>query len=94
MKMLIIFRKLMYMTTQGIFMHNDKFYKQFDGISMGSPQGPTLANFLLGSLVKKIFDDETIDLPKLYLRYIADVYAVFENESIGEKFFESSKFKA
>ena len=32
-----IFRKLMYMTTQGIFMHNGKFYKQLDGISMGSP---------------------------------------------------------
>ena len=40
-----IFRKLMYMTTQGIFMHNGKFYKQLDGISMGSPLGTTLADF-------------------------------------------------
>ena len=61
-----IFRKLMYMTTQGIFMHNGKFYKQLDGISMGSSLGPTLANFFSGSLEKKIFDDETIDLSKLY----------------------------
>ena len=56
-----IFRKLMHLTTQGIFMHNGKFYKQLDGISMGSPLGPTLASFFLGSLEKKIFDDETID---------------------------------
>ena len=32
-----------------------------------------LLTFFLGSLEKKIFDDETIDLPKLYLRYIDDV---------------------
>ena len=49
----------------------------------------------LGSLEKKIFDDETIDLPKLYLRYIDDVYAVFENESTCEKFLKvlNSKHK-
>ena len=76
----------MYMTTQGIFMHNGKFYKQLDETSMGSPLGPTLANFFLGRLEKKIFDDETIDLPTLYLRYIDDVNAVFENESTCKKF--------
>ena len=43
-------------------MHNGTFYKQLDGISMGSSLGPTLANFFLGSLEKKMFDDETIDL--------------------------------
>ena len=32
-----VFRKLTYVTTQGIFMHNGKFYKQLHGISMGSP---------------------------------------------------------
>ena len=42
-----------------------------------------------------MFDDETIDLPKLYLRYIDDVYAVFEIESICEKFLKvlNSKHK-
>ena len=47
-----------------------------------------LANFFSGSLEKKIYDDEIIDLPKLYLRYIDDVYAVFENESTCEKFLQ------
>ena len=69
-------------------MHNGKFYKQLHGIFMGSPMGPTFANFFLGSLEKKIVDDKTINLPKLpvYLRYIDDVYAVFENESTSKKF--------
>ena len=43
-----VFRELMCMTTQGIFMHNGKFYKQLDEISMGSPLGSTLANFFVG----------------------------------------------
>ena len=43
-------------------MHNGKFYKQLHGVIMGSPLGPTLANFVFfGSLEKKIFDDGTID---------------------------------
>ena len=67
-------------------MYNSKFYEHLDGISMGSLLGPTLANFFLKSLEKKIFDDETIDLPKLHLRYIDDVYAVFENDGTCEKF--------
>ena len=36
-------------------MYNDKLYKQIDGVTMGSPLGPTLANFFLGCLEEKIF---------------------------------------
>ena len=31
-------------------------YRQIDGVAMGSPLGPTLANFLLGHIEKKLFD--------------------------------------
>ena len=64
-------------------MHDGKFYKQLDGISnpWAHLWDQLLLTFFFGSLEKKIFDDETIDLPKLYLRNIDDVYAVFENES-------------
>ena len=40
-----IFKKLMFLVTQGIFMFNDRLFKQIDGVTMGSPLGPTLANF-------------------------------------------------
>ena len=40
----------MTMATQGIFMYNDKLYQQVDGVVMGSPLGPTIANFLLAHL--------------------------------------------
>ena len=40
-----VFRKLMFMATQGLFMCDNKPYKEVDGVTMGSPLGPTLANF-------------------------------------------------
>ena len=45
-----IFIKLLHMATQGIFIHKNKLYKQYDGVSMGSPLGPTTANFFLANM--------------------------------------------
>lgn len=56
---------------------------------MGSPLGPTLANFFLGCLEEKIFqNDDNNTLPKIYLRYIDDVFACFENENDCTKFLD------
>ena len=41
------FKKLMLLATQGIFMHNKRFYKQVKGIIMGNPLGSTMANFFM-----------------------------------------------
>ena len=37
-----IFVKLLRMATQGMFMHKNKLYQQYDGDSMGFPLGPTI----------------------------------------------------
>ena len=50
------FIKLLTIATQGIFMYKDKIYKQTDGVAMGSPLGPSLANFFLGFLEKRDID--------------------------------------
>ena len=54
-----IFKKLMLLTTQGIFMHNKRFYKQVDEIIMGNPLGPTRANFFMAHLEEKIFVEKS-----------------------------------
>ena len=41
-----VFRKLMFIATQRIFMFSEKLCEQIDGVTMGNPLGPTLANFL------------------------------------------------
>jgi len=42
-------------------MHKGQFYKQIDGCSMGSPLGPTLANFFMAHLEQKFFSDKLND---------------------------------
>ena len=63
------------------FYVNDRLYKQIDGVTMGSPVGPTPANFFLGHSEEKILAQNSSAAPKLYLRYIDDVYAIFHDNN-------------
>ena len=80
------FRKLMYIVTQGMFMHSDKLYKQTDGVTMGSPLRPTLAKFFR-SIEEKIFSNSNITKPKLYLRYVDHIFFVFFHNDCTNKCF-------
>ena len=62
----VVFRKLMFMATQGLFMYKDKLYKQIDGVTMSSCLGPTLANFFLGCLEEKLLASTNNPSPNLY----------------------------
>ena len=69
-------------------MSNDRFYKQVERIIMGNPLGPTMANFFMAHLIEKIFAEKSDGslLPKLYLRYIDDVYAIFDSNQNCDEF--------
>ena len=68
------------------FTFNGSFYDQIDGVSMGSPLGPVLANFFMGyhekngckNLTKERFSGTNIML----------IFFVFGNEKDAENFFE------
>ena len=49
-----IFKKLMLLFIQNFFMHNERFYKQVEGIIMGNLLELTMARFFLSHLEKKI----------------------------------------
>ena len=59
--------------TKTSFSLNDQLYRQIDGVSMGSPLGPTLADILMTA-----FEDEIVrpllssNLIKFYSRYVDD----------------------
>ena len=77
-----VFIRLMEFATSGMFLYNDRLYKQTDGVTMGSPLGPTLANFCLGILESKMFENglngpDSSQYPALYLRYVDDIFCVF-----------------
>ena len=48
---------------------------------MGNPLGLTLANWFLGMIEKKIFDQHLSFYPSFYVRYVDDVFAIFNSST-------------
>ena len=71
-----------------MFLYNGQLYKQIDGVAMGSPLGPTLANWYLGTIEKKLFAQNMHFYPKFYVRYVDDVFAIFNCKSKRDQFFD------
>jgi len=65
-----------------IFMFNNQLYSQTDGVPMGSPLDPTLANaFLFYHESKWIADCPSHFIPLLYKRYVDDIFLLFNDVS-------------
>jgi len=60
------------------FSFNNSMYRQIDGVAMGSPPGPALANIFVGHQEQKLFN--VVNRPLAYFRYVDDTFAVFNNE--------------
>ena len=83
-----IFTKLLRYATSGMFLYRDRLFKQVDGVAMGSPLGPSIANFFLGHLEQyKLMSNASFN-PKLYIRYVDDIFAVFDKDAQFEPFLD------
>ena len=76
------------LATKGIFIYKDKFYQQIDGVTMGSPLGPTLANFFLAEIETRLLETNLNFFPKVYYQYVDDIFAVFDSKKDCSKFFD------
>ena len=72
------------------FIFNSKFYNQIDGVVMGSPLAPVLANIFMGFHEFKWILNYNLNKPKFYLRYVDDILAAFNNEQDSLKFLSLS----
>ena len=77
-----VFRKMLLLCSQSYSMYNDDLYQQINGVSMGGPLAPSLANIFLADLENKLLDDclpRCTYFPELFLRYVDDCFALFDN---------------
>lgn len=71
-------------TKNQLFQFNDQLYVQTDGVAMGSPLGPLLANTFLCNVEECL--ERQHKLPSLYRRYVDDTLAVVKDRSQAEEF--------
>ena len=63
------------------FMFNDVYYKQVDGVAMGSPLGPTLANLFVVYYESKWLENCPPQFkPQFYRRYMDDIFVMFKKK--------------
>ena len=63
------------------FIFNGNAFKQVEGICMGSPLGPCLANIFMCSLEESMLEDCPLRFhPLHYNRYVDDTFVLFRNE--------------
>ena len=83
-----IFIELMQTATSSVeFRFDNTMFRQSDGVAMGSPLGPALANIFVGYQETKLFLN--VKKPLIYYRYVNDTFAIFENEDNCGKFHSS-----
>ena len=71
------------------FVFDGKLFKQCDGVSMGSPLGPTYADGFLSYHEKKWIDECPDDIkPLKYRRYVDDIFVLCRDRDHHRKFLE------
>ena len=74
---------------ESVFIFDDQLYQQTDGVAMGSPLGPTLANAFFCYHENTWLADCPVEFrPIKYNRYVDDCFLVFKCKSHTDKFLE------
>ena len=76
------FRRLLALSTKGTaFLFDGSYYRQKDGVAMGSPLGPVLANAFLCHYETKWLDECPLSfMPMFYARYVDDIFVLLRSK--------------
>ena len=101
-KRLTLARALKWALMDNTFICNGQLYKQIDGVAMGSPLAPALADIFMNHLLESVISDRSADwegitIPdtitgylihnlKFFIRYVDDTLACFETRAEAERF--------
>ena len=75
-------------TSQSHFIFMGGVYHQVDGVAMGSPLGPVLANVFMGYHERNWINNCENSKPLFYSWYADDTFCLFEHEDDGTVFLD------
>ena len=74
-------------TTQSCFIFNERYYQQEDGVAMGSPLVPCLANTFMSFHEENWLNNCPSEFKRVfYRRYVDDIIVLFKDRSHFSKF--------
>ena len=81
------FKRLLTLSTKGsVFYFNGVYYRQKDGVAMGSPLGPALANAFLCHHEPSWLDECPLSFaPTFYARYVDDIFVLLKSRGDVER---------
>jgi hypothetical protein len=80
-------RLILFAAQENHFFFNNKLYDQIDGVSMGSPLGPILANIFMCNFETKAINNYLGIKPLVYKRYVDDCFLIFKTKQLCDAFF-------
>ena len=78
----------LFATAETHFSFNGNFYDQTDGVAMGSPLAPVLANLFMGHHEKDWLQKYKGPEVLFYRRYVDDTFCSFNNDNDDSQFFD------
>ena len=77
-------------TSEAHFYFNGEIYEQVDGVAMGSPLAPVLANLFMGHHEQHwLIQKEALSV-LFYKRYVDDIFCIFKTSEQADKFLDFS----
>ena len=76
---------LEFATKRSHFIFNGQYYDHIDGVAMGSPLGPVLANIFMCHFEEKWVLNNNAR-PSVWFRYVDDTFTLFDNKNTATQF--------
>ena len=80
---------LEFATKKSHFIFDGQYYDQIDGVAMGSPLGPVLANIFMCHFEEEwVFNNNA--RPSIWFRYVDDTFSLFDSKNTATQFCTTS----